>query len=84
MLAPLTTHGTNWLGSASLLLTNEGGTTYWTSLDCVATCTVLRSPATPGTAGAPLQEATPQASGVVELSGASATYHLQVAVRRVP
>jgi hypothetical protein len=84
-LAPLTRQGAHWLGSASLLLVNDGGTTYWTSLDCVATCTVLRSSATPGGAGAVLQETTPKpTSGVVELSGASGTYHMQVAVRRVP
>src|SRR4051812_31225223 len=29
------------LGSARLLLTNEGGTTYWHALECVATCKVL-------------------------------------------
>lgn len=82
-LAPLTTRSAHWLGSASLLLTNAAGTTYWTSLDCVSTCKVLKSPAPEGGSGLVLKEATPQAAaGVVELSGASGTYHLQVAVRR--
>jgi hypothetical protein len=84
-LAPLTTHGAHWLGSVSLLLTNEGGTTHWSSLDCVSTCAVLRSPVPAGTGSAVIQETAAQAtSGVVELSGASGTYHLQLAVRRVP
>jgi len=84
-LAPLTTGGAHWLGSASLLLTNEGGTTYWSSLDCVATCKVLASPVKAGGSGAPIEATTPRAAaGVVELSGASGTYHLQVTVRRDP
>jgi hypothetical protein len=78
--APLTTEGAHWLGSASLLLTNTGGKVYWSSLECVATCKVLRGPAA---AGAELTA--PQAeSGVVELDGADATYHMQVAVSRMP
>lgn len=82
-LAPLTSRGALWLGSASLLLTNKDGTTFWTSLDCVASCAVLQSPAEGGT-GAVLRASAPQpATGVVELTGASGTYHLQVALRRV-
>lgn len=84
-LTPLTTRGAHWLGSASLLLTNDGGTTYWNSLDCVATCTVLQSPAPAGNPAAELQAASPRpAAGVVELSGAAGVYHMQVAVRRMP
>ena len=82
-LIPLTTRGTYWLGSASLLLTNEGGTAYWTRLDCVASCAVLSSPVQNG-AGVVLSETTPPATGVVELTGASGTYHVQVALGRVP
>jgi hypothetical protein len=84
-LGPLTNGGAHWLGTASLLLTNDGGATYWTRLDCVATCKVSRGPATGDGHGAALAATTPQpVTGVVELSGASATYHLQVGLRRVP
>jgi hypothetical protein len=81
-LTPLTSRGVHWLGSASLLVTNQGGTAYWTRLDCIASCAVLRSPAQNG--GAVLSETAGPASGVVELTGASGTYHVQVALRRVP
>lgn len=82
-LTPLTSRGAHWLGSASLLLINVGGTTYWSSLDCVASCTVLQPPAAGGT-GAVLENTAPRpASGVVELTGASGTYHLAVALKRV-
>ena len=67
-LAPLTKRGAHWLGSAELLLTNEKGSTFWRSLECVATCKVLTSPL--GNA--------PRARGVVELSGDGGTYHLQL------
>jgi hypothetical protein len=84
-LAPLTSGGAHWLGSASLLLINEGGTAYWTRLDCIATCKVLASPVAADGAGTPLEATTPRAAaGVVELSGGSGTYHLQVTVRREP
>lgn len=82
-LTPLTNQGAHWLGSASLLLTNEGGTVYWTRLDCIASCAVLNSAVQNG-AGAVLSETTRPASGIVELSGASGTYHVQVALGRVP
>lgn len=81
-LTPLTNRGVHWLGSASLLLTNQGGTAYWTRLDCVASCTVLRSPAQNG--AAVLSETAAAATGVVELTGAAGTYHVQVGLRRVP
>jgi hypothetical protein len=73
-------NGSHWLGSATLLLTNEGGTTYWRALECVATCKVLSgadaSPfAAPG--GAPV-------AGVVELSGSGGTYHMQLNAQRTP
>jgi hypothetical protein len=83
-LAPLTSRGGHWLGSAALLLTNVGGSTTWQRLDCVATCNVVRSPVAAGASGAALSASAAQpVTGVVELSGASAKYHLQVAVRRV-
>ena len=62
------------LGSAALLPTNEGGITYWRSLECVATCPVLEAP--PSTPLGPL-DAGP-VSGVIELSGGGGTYHLQL------
>lgn len=82
-LTPLTSQGTYWLGSSSVLLTNEGGTTYWSSLDCVTSCTVVQPPAEGGK-GAVLENTAPRpATGVVELTGASGTYHLAVALRRL-
>jgi hypothetical protein len=77
-LAPVLEQGAHWLGSAQLLLTNEGGTTYWRALQCVATCKVLVAPADTAMAAG-----TPAAiSGVVELSGNGGTYHLQVKSQR--
>ncbi|MEZ4456421.1 MAG: hypothetical protein R2882_07715 [Gemmatimonadales bacterium] len=70
--------GTHWLGSASLLVVNDAGTARWSRFDCVVTCTVLRPPAA-SAAGAVLAAAEPT-SAVVELSGAAATYHLQLAL----
>ena len=64
------------IGSANLLLTNDGGTTYWRSLECVATCRVLS-----GAAAKPFP-ATGGVAGVVELSGAGGTYHLQLQGQR--
>jgi hypothetical protein len=70
-LAPVIEQGAHWLGSVSLLLTNEGGTSYWRSFECVATCRVLKAPGT-GPLGAQ------PAAGVVEFSGSGGTYHLQL------
>ena len=74
-LAPLTGRGDKLLGAAIFLVTNEGGAAYWRSIDCVATCTVLNRPATPELAATP-------AASVLELTGAGATYHMQVSGRR--
>ena len=80
-LAPvMANHEARWLGSATLLLTNEGGTTYWRALECVSTCKVLSggsATAFPATGGARL-------AGVVELSGAGGTYHMQLQGQRAP
>lgn len=75
----ITKQEAHWLGSATLLLTNEGGTTYWRALECVSTCKVLSGGATTAfpTGGATL-------AGVVELSGAGGTYHMQLQGRRAP
>jgi len=77
-LFPVTSRGDHWLGSALLLVTNENGTPYWRTLECVATCKVLTPPG-PRALGtdAPVV-------GVVELSGGGATYHLQVHAARAP
>lgn len=75
-LAPVTGRGAYWIGSATLLLTNEGGSTYWRALECLATCKVLKAPA-----GAALAPDAPDA-GVVELSGSGGIYHLQMQGRR--
>jgi hypothetical protein len=83
-LAPLTSRGAFLLGSASLLLTNEGGTTYWNSLDCITNCEVVRPPAEAGSRATLAETATRPVTGLVELTGASSTYHFQVALKRVP
>ncbi|MEO8624012.1 MAG: hypothetical protein ABI625_23235 [bacterium] len=78
LVAPMVKDGAHWIGSASLLLTNEGGAIYWRRLDCVASCKVLNGPAAaalPSTKGAP---------GVVELSGSGGTYHLALQANRTP
>lgn len=77
MLAPLVKDGSFWMGSANLLLTNEGGSIYWRKLDCVKTCTVLNAPASSALAKGQGQ---PNA-GVVELSGNGGTYHLALNAR---
>lgn len=74
-LTPLTGRGDNLLGAAIFLVTNEGGTAYWRAIDCVATCKVLNRPPKPELAAAP-------AASVLELTGAGATYHMQVSGRR--
>ena len=78
-LGALTSRGDHWLGSAMLMVTNEGGRTYWRTIECIATCAVLNRPGTPeivAAPGAPI-------AGVLELTGASATYHVQLNSRRV-
>jgi hypothetical protein len=78
-LKPVLANGAaHWLGSATLLLTNEGGTTYWRELECVATCKVLSG------AGAAAVASGKGAAGVVELSGSGATYHMQLQGQRAP
>jgi hypothetical protein len=76
-LAPLASRGDHWLGSAMLLVTNEGGKTYWRTLDCLASCKVLSRPTSPELAAAPT-------AGVLELTGAGATYHMQLSGQRAP
>ena len=80
LVAPLVKQGANWLGSVSLLLTNEGGSIYWRRLDCVASCKVLSVPAAsalPAATGQPF-------AGTVELSGNGGTYHLALRANRAP
>ncbi len=77
-LAPVTRLGAHWIGSASILLTNEGGTARWRGFDCVQSCQVLQEI----TAGELAPGATHPSAGVVELSGSSGTYHMQLAVKR--
>jgi hypothetical protein len=67
-----------WLGSATLLLTNEAGTIYWRALECLATCKVLSGA---GAAALPAESGA-HVSGVVELSGAGGTYHMQLQGQR--
>ena len=77
-LASLTGQGAHWLGSVVLLLTNENGAAYWRTLECVATCKVLKAPA----GAALVAEAAAPNAGVVELSGNGGTYHLQLQGQR--
>lgn len=77
-IAPLTSKGANLLGAAILVVANEGGTLYWRTLECVATCSVLTAP----TATALQGNATNQ--GVLELTGAAGTYHFNLIGRRLP
>jgi hypothetical protein len=78
LVAPLVKDGAHWLGSVSLLLTNEGGAIFWRRLDCVSSCSILTGPATTA-----LPAATTQTSnGVVEFSGHGGTYHLALRANR--
>ncbi|MBK8006853.1 MAG: hypothetical protein IPK12_24055 [Gemmatimonadetes bacterium] len=43
-VAPALPRGTQWLGSLTVLLTNEAGTLRWRALDCAVTCGVLDAP----------------------------------------
>lgn len=81
-LAPLITRGTHWIGSATMLLTNEGGKTYWRALDCVSTCTVSNSPVKSSAESELAPNAANALAGVLELTGNSSTYHLAVTARR--
>ncbi len=77
-LAPLTAREAHWIGSASLLLINDGGTARWRGVDCVKSCAVLQ----PVTEASLAANAPRPAAAVVELSGGSGTYHLQVTMQR--
>jgi hypothetical protein len=79
-LAPVTKEGAHWLGSATLVLTNERGMMYWRALECVATCKVLSG----GAAKAFPASSTASVAGVVELSGGGATYHMQLQGQQAP
>jgi hypothetical protein len=70
-MAPLTGRADHWLGSALLDISNEAGTLRWRTFACLATCEVLSVPDASAAPGTPL-------SGVLELTGAGGTYHLQL------
>jgi hypothetical protein len=75
---PLLSRGARWIGSATLLLTREAGVSYWRGLDCIARCKVVS-----GAASASLDApGTDASSGVIELSGAGATYHMKLEARQ--
>lgn len=80
-LTPLTNRGAHWLGSAAMLLTNEGGKMYWRALDCVSTCSVSSTPVQANGAELVTQSAD-GLSAVLELNGNAATYHLKVTAKR--
>lgn len=77
-MAPAVASGTQWLGSLTVVLTNEGGTLRWRALDCAVTCSVLAAPDAAEIVPAPA------AGGVVELTGAGGTYHLNLRAQRLP
>jgi hypothetical protein len=79
LLAPFVDQGAHVLGSASLLVTNEGRAIYWRKLECITSCKVVSAPAT-----SPLLATPTQPNGVVELSGHGGTYHLALQARRAP
>lgn len=74
VMAPLTAREDHWLGSALLDIANEAGTLRWRTFACLATCEVLSAPDASTAPGKPL-------AGVLELSGAGGTYHLQIETR---
>jgi hypothetical protein len=77
-LAPIINAGAHWIGSSTLLLTNEGGTLYWREVACVQTCSVLN----PGAPTQPLAIGGKPVASVVELTGSGGTFHMQVTARR--
>lgn len=76
----LVSGGARWIGSAALLLTRDAGVSYWRGLDCVASCKVVAGAAPVSLDAA----AAAPPSGVIELSGAGATYHLKLEAREAP
>jgi len=68
--------GAHWIGSVSLLFTNEGGKAYWRRMDCARDCAVLQG-LPEGAAGIQLVRPT---NGVYELTGEGGTYHMQLSV----
>jgi hypothetical protein len=79
-LSPVTTDGAHWLGSATLMVTNEAGTMYWRALECVSTCKVLSG----AKAAAFPTSSAGKVAGVVELTGSGATYHMQLQGQQAP
>ena len=78
-LASVTKEGAHWIGSATLVLTNEAGTIYWRALECVATCNIQS-----GGAATAFPSSTAPVAGVVELTGSGATYHMKLQGMRAP
>jgi hypothetical protein len=78
-LEPVTKEGAHWLGSATLLLTNEAGTIYWRALECVATCNVQS-----GGGATAFPSSNAPVAGVVELIGSGGTYHMKMQANRAP
>lgn len=74
VMAPLTAREDHWLGAALLEVANEAGTLRWRTFACLATCEVLNAPDASTAPGSPL-------TGVLELTGAGGTYHLQLETR---
>ncbi|MBI3789893.1 MAG: hypothetical protein HY275_03340 [Gemmatimonadetes bacterium] len=81
-LAPLVRKGAHWIGSATFLLTNEGGTLYWREFGCVHACAVVKNPGKASNEPLALAADAKAAAAVVELSGDKGTYHMQVTARR--
>lgn len=78
-VAPVVATGARWLGSSELVLANDNGTVHWRTLRCLVSCTVLSGGST-----AVLDDANAKQQGVVALSGAGATYHMQLRAEVTP
>ena len=78
VLVSLGQAGSRRIGVVSVLLTNEGGVTWWRRMECVEDCAVLKG-LTPA-AGASLATTT---NGGFELNGAGGTYHLNLSLKAV-
>ncbi|HXT16483.1 MAG TPA: hypothetical protein VN706_12675 [Gemmatimonadaceae bacterium] len=72
-MSALTAAGGRWLGSSELVIANDDGTVHWRALRCVVSCNVLSGQTT-----ATLDTANAKQQGAVALSGAGASYHMQL------
>jgi hypothetical protein len=72
-MSPITAAGARWLGSSELVIANDDGIVRWRALRCLVSCEVVS-----GEAAATLDETNAKQQGVVALSGAGGSYHMQL------